>query len=85
MTVESLSYATLGALVLYLFGPAKGQDFLDKRFPRWPPSRLKTVCSLVVYVILGGVVGSTLAAPIDPRQALIAGWSWVGVLETTKG
>jgi hypothetical protein len=85
VTVEHFAYAALGALVLYLFGPAKGQDFLDRRFPNWPRSGFKSVCSLFVYVVIGGVVAGTLAAPIDQRQALLAGWSWVGLLETTKG
>src|SRR5712691_150072 len=77
--------AAFGAFVLYLFGSGgSGQDFLDKRFPRWPPGILKTVTGLVVYVVIGGIVATLLADPKGLREALIAGWSWFGLLEGIK-
>jgi hypothetical protein len=45
----------------------------------------KDICSAVLYVVIGGIVGAILMAPVDPRQAFLAGFSWVGLLETVKG
>jgi len=78
--------AAAGAFVLYMFGSGgSGQDFLDKRFPQWPPGMGKTLAGLVIYVGVGAFVATILADPKDQRAALIAGWSWFGLLEGLKG
>lgn len=85
MSVENVGVAAFGALVLYLFGPTKGQDFLDRRFPAWPPGLVKDVAAFVLYVLIGGLVGTILMGPSDVRQAFLSGFTWVGALEALKG
>jgi len=85
-TLQFPAIAAAGSFILYLFGSGgSGQDFLDKRFPQWPQGRAKTIASLVIYVGVGAFVGTILADPQDQRAALIAGWSWFGLLEGLKG
>lgn len=85
MVIEHYVFAAAGAFALYFFGPAAGQDFLDRRFPRWPAGLFKDVCAIILYVGIGAIVATTLMDPKDSRQALLAGFSWVGLLEVTKG
>jgi hypothetical protein len=73
--------ASIGSLILYLFGQPTKADFLAVRFPNWTPSWKKEVASFVIYVLVGGVIGYFIAGPESARGAFMSGFGWPALLD----
>ena len=73
--------AFVGAFGLYMHGRPNTELF-DSVFPSWNRSVSKDVAALLVFVVLGGVIGLIVTSPDTARQGLAAGLGWSAVINT---
>jgi hypothetical protein len=82
-TVVNYLITHFGAMAMYLFSLAKGfggsKPALKRLFPG-KPEVLYDRLDFVAIVLAGSVIGTIFFRPLDPLQALAAGFGWTGAV-----
>lgn len=86
-TVWKLIYTGIGAAVFWgVWGRSRLKPFiLFDLFKNLPvPEPVKEVIEFLVFIALGCLVGIGFTDPVNPRQALTAGFGWTGAFARIK-
>lgn len=78
----------IGAFVLFFKLQKKGRpvfEVIGHIFPEWSSSPCCRVLEAAIFVFLGAIIGTLIAQPGNPQQAIAAGLGWTGLLSKTSG
>ena len=81
--IEHYAVCWSGAIVLYFKLRSDGRsvmEFLPHINPKWKKSVGLRIIDILLFSLVGALIGTIFTEPTTPQQALAAGLGWTGLL-----